>query len=107
MIPFIRNNIELREVTSKSLADFLTSKSYMLGEVSAKTHHTFSKTSKEILLQTYKIWTDWLFGLEDICVAMSEEEFTESALTKAVDLARLKNKELKDCLLYTSPSPRD
>lgn len=68
----------------------------MLGEVSAKTHHTFSKTSKEILLQTYRIWTEWLFGLEEICVATPDSEFSEDALIEAVDLARLKNKELKD-----------
>lgn len=96
MIPFIRNNIELREVTSRSLADFLMSKSYMLGEVSARTHHTFSKTSKEILLQSYRIWTDWLFGLEELCIATEGIEFDENALVHAIDLAKLKNKELRD-----------
>lgn len=96
MIPFIRNNIELREVTSRSLADFLMSKSYMLGEVSARTHHTFSRTSKEILLQSYRIWTDWLFGLEELCIAMDSVEFDEDALEHAIGLAKMKNKELKD-----------
>ena len=99
MIPFIRNNIELREVTSLSLSNFLSSKSFMLGQVSRSEPHKFSKTAKEILLQSYRIWTEWLFGLEEICIEVQQNIFSDEAMEHAIKLAELKSKELQDLFL--------
>ena len=77
---FIKNNIKFRQVSSLAQSNFLRSKSFMLNEVLMSEKHIFSSTSKEILLQTYKVWTDLLIVAEDFFVSNSKTICDSEAL---------------------------
>jgi len=92
---FIKNNINFRQVSALAQSNFLRSKSFMLNEVLKSEKHVFSSTSKEILLQTYKVWTDLLIVTEDFFVSNSKSvcdaealDFLNSEAKKRVEVLR-------------------
>ncbi len=91
---FSKNNIDFRQVSSNAQANFLKSKSFILTEITAKGSHAFSDTSKELVLQTYKIWTAWLFELEEYLVSCSEKYVTIEMIEHCEKEIRSKQNEL-------------
>lgn len=77
---FSKNNIDFRQVSSNAQSNFLKSKSFILTEITAKSGWNFSSTAKEIVLQTYRVWTTWLFDLEEYIVTCGEKKVTTDFL---------------------------
>jgi len=96
---FVKNNIKFRQVSSLAQSDFLRSKSFMLNEVQKAEKHIFSSTAKEILLQTYKVWTDLLMVAEDFFVTNSKTVCDAESLEFLFFEARKRNEELRKHLV--------
>jgi hypothetical protein len=96
---FIKNNIEFRQVSSQAQANFMSSKSFMLNEVLQSKKHVFSATSKEVLLQTYKIWTDLLVKAEEFCVLEQKVHFDKSSFDYLFEEAASSLKDLEHHLV--------
>ena len=60
------NNITLRILGSLCIGKYKESQAFALGELTNTSIHTFSQTSREILLLKYDIWFRWLVEVEDV-----------------------------------------
>lgn len=98
---FSKNNIDFRQVSSNAQANFLKSKSFVLTEMTAKGSWQFSPTSKEFMLQTYKVWTTWLFEMEEYIVASGEKRITKDMIGHIADTIRVTNKVLTHHVRFT------
>lgn len=96
---FVKNNIKFRQVSSLAQSDFLRSKSFMLNEVQKAEKHIFSSTAKEILLQTYKVWTDLLMVAEEFFVTNSKTVCDADSLEFLFFEAKKRNEELRKHLV--------
>lgn len=79
---FSKNNIDFRQVSSNAQANFLKSKSFVLTEITSKGSWAFSSTAKEYILQSYRVWTAWLFDLEEYIVHCGNRRITDEMLTE-------------------------
>lgn len=93
---FSKNNIDFRQVSSNAQSNFLKSKSFILTEITAKGGWDFSSTTKEIVLQTYRVWTTWLFDLEEYIVTCGEKKFSEDQLNHCEREVVRRGKELRE-----------
>lgn len=81
-MPFPRNNIEFRQHSSLVLSHFKRAQSFLLSEVTADDRHVFSRTSKELLLQCFSIWSKWLMRVEDEFIRLEGQVVTEDTVER-------------------------
>ena len=81
-MPFPRNNIEFRQHSSLVLSHFKKAQSFLLSEVTADDRHVFSRTSKELLLQCFSLWSKWLIRVEDEFIRLHNRVVTEDTVER-------------------------
>lgn len=81
-MPFPRNNIEFRQHSSLVLSHFKRAQSFLLSEVTADDKHVFSRTSKELLLQCFSLWSKWLMRVEDEFIRLHDHVVTEDTVER-------------------------
>jgi len=84
---FKPNNIGFRVVSSKCIEVYKNAQGFALSEVSRRSIHTFSKTSREILLLEYDVWFRWLIEVEALLKNDGEvKESTKKAIVELSDV---------------------
>ena len=73
----IENNLPFRIESSRILANFKLSQSFVLLELTKTTTHRFSTTAKELMLAKYDVWFLFLVELERIVVMTATPENTK------------------------------
>lgn len=81
-MPFPRNNIEFRTHSSLVLSHFKRAQSFLLSEVTADDRHVFSRTSRELLLQCFSLWSKWLMRVEDEFIRHQDKVVTEDTVER-------------------------
>ena len=73
----IENNLPFRIESSRILANFKLSQSFVLMELTKTVTHQFSTTAKELVLAKYDTWFSFLVELEHIMVMTSTSKNTK------------------------------
>jgi len=108
----IENNLPFRIESSRILANFKLSQSFVLLELTKTTTHRFSTTAKELMLAKYDVWFLFLMELERIMIMTSTPENTKRIFDyifdKYVDFLRDDEKTFIEFLkTRETPLPHD
>lgn len=102
---FYRNNIKFRQVSSQVQSQFLSSKSFILQEMTDQSYE-FSDTARDVMLHLYRVWTAILMEFEDYFVREGISKLNPKMLSYCEREIKTKLDALKEHL-YQNPAHYD
>lgn len=79
----VRNNIEFRKASSIAVAKFKQHEHFVLSEIT-EGRIEFNRTSREIMLLKFRLWSRWIADIEDIIAFLPGNELKQNDIDNMI-----------------------